>query len=266
MSPTDLVGPSSDLAGRSVRELQAIAVETRLTKPASTRLSRAAQLDLIDALSRWGASGIAAMAGTAVVIAATYGRMVSMRAAVWAVLVFGALYLCRRFRRDFRAGEPIAASPFRWRAYYTSSMAILSAAYGAGGFLLFPDGTLPRTVVELSSVIALSLVVAGFLHTAHRQTAIAAMAPGFVFLSLGLIQQFGLGVFPLTIVAVGLITFSGVWLVSGQLVARASARLPRTGLARTHHTIDRTPAEAEAGAKSGTRQGTATPPAAARTA
>ena len=82
-----------DLAEKSVKELQSMAVDVDLTAPQRRApiLSRAGQLHLIDDLSRTAGAGLGVAAGLCVFLAVTIGRDLPVRAGAWLVIVGAAL-------------------------------------------------------------------------------------------------------------------------------------------------------------------------------
>lgn len=216
----------------TVRDLQALAAEAAgAPGPASKARSRAANLHLIDLLSRWGASGLAAFAAASIFIAATIARGQPLRAGVWAGMVFAALYLCRRYRKEFRRGDKIAARPFRWRAYYTSAVSVVSAAFGAGALLLaVPAAGAER--IEIFAVLIVGALAAAGLHSAYRLTALAALLPAGVFITVAAIRAEGLSFESLGVFAVLAAGVAGVLIASGRIGDAADRRFPRTGLVR----------------------------------
>ena len=229
----------------TVRELQALAADAAIAPAASRRRrSRAAELHLIDLLSRWGGSGLAAFAASAILIAATIARGTPLRAGVWAAMVFGALYLCRRYRKEFRRGDKIAARPFRWRAYYTSSLSVVSAAFGAGAFLLaVPASGAHR--IEVFAVLIIGTLGASALHSAHRLAGLAAALPASLFIGAGVLRSDGFSLVSLATIALLGAGVIGIVIASGRIGESTDRRFPRTGLVRRE--IER-PAESAAAA------------------
>ncbi|MEL6362185.1 MAG: hypothetical protein AAFR21_13990 [Pseudomonadota bacterium] len=231
----------STLAGKTVRELQDLAGSVDISPRRTNQPSRAANLAMIDALSRWGASGLAVIAAAAVFIAATYGRVFSFRAAIWTILVFSSLYLCRRFRLDFRSGCASAGRPFRWRANYTSSLAVLSAAFGASGFLILPASLADPAAMALLGALSTMLLLAGLFHGAHVNASAAMIGPGLAFLLAAAFTRFGLSAFS---VIFALASINGAVLIGAfslRIMKRARIRFPRTTAGfRSRHAIDPT--------------------------
>jgi FtsH-binding integral membrane protein len=216
----------------TVHDLQAMAAEAAsAAAPAQKARSRAANLHLIDLLSRWGGSGLAALAAAAIFIAASIARGQPLRAGVWAAMVFAALYLCRRYRKEFRRGDKIAARPFRWRAYYTSSLAVVSAAFGAGAFLLAVPAT-GAARIEIFAVLIAGTLAAAALHAAHRMAGLAAMAPAAAFIAAAAIRTGGVSAPSLGVIALLAAGAAGVVIASGRIGDAADRRFPRTGLVR----------------------------------
>jgi hypothetical protein len=222
------------LEGRTVQELQSLAAaaaQSTVTVPRRP-ISRAARLHLIDQLSRWGGSGLALFAGVSIFIAIVVARPLPMRAAVWAALVFGALYLCRRYRKEFRRGDPIASRPFRWRSYYTSTLTVVSAAFGAGAFLLLPEGAGEAAAVETLGLMLLATIGAAAFHAAHRASAAAAALPSLLAICGAGAMTFGPSVLTAALLAAAAATGVGVALAAAYVEKRADARFPRTSFVR----------------------------------
>lgn len=226
---------ASRLEGKTVEELQR-AAEAALAEAAPAapkgRISRAAQLHLIDQLSRWGGSGLALIAGTSIFIALVIARDLPFRSAVWALMLMSALYLCRRYRKEFRRGDRIASHPFRWRAYYASTLAVVSVAFGAGAFLLLPEGVDPDAAMRTLALMLVGASGCAAFHASHRASAAAAGLPSFVAIAAAAASTFGAGTFTLVLLAAG--AASAAFIYSASLLAekRAVARFPRTSLAR----------------------------------
>lgn len=230
---SSLNGPS--LEGKTVQELQSLAAEAALNRAAPAPredLSRGARLHLIDQLSRWGGSGLALFAGAAIFIALVVARNLPLRSAVWAALLFGALYLCRRYRKEFRRGDRIASHPFRWRAYYASSLAVVSAAFGAGAFLLVPDSNAPVAAMQTLALMLVAAIGAAAFHVAHRPSAAAAGLPAFIAIAGAAAATLGPAPFTMVLLFAGAAGAGFVALASAEARKRAAARFPRTTLIR----------------------------------
>ena len=218
-----------DLAEKSVKELQSMAVDVDLTAPQRRApvLSRAGQLHLIDDLSRTAGAGLGVAAGLCVFLAVTIGRDLPVRAGAWLVIVGAALYVCRSLQRDFRRGDAISTRPFRWRAHYTSALSVLSAALGAGVIMLGPSGGDPALAAVTAPVLMIGLAVIGLCHTAHGASLAAALMPGLSLASLGAFRALGVGALSVTISAILIAaTALGVFLHYRQF-ANAKTRFPR---------------------------------------
>lgn len=245
---------SVPLNGKTVQELQAIAADAALDvrqAPRKTGLSRAARLHLIDQLSRWGGSGLALFVGVSIFIALVPARDVPIGAAVWASLIFASLYLCRRYRKEFRRGDRIASHPFRWRAYYVSTLTVVSAAFGSGAFLLLAESESPAASMQTLALMVAAAVGAAAFHVAHRASAVAAGLPAFLAAAGASIATFGFSLFTIAVLAAGLAGAAFVLVASTKAERSAARRFPRTMLARRE--IERTadhehaPAERAAG-------------------
>jgi len=226
---------SQDLAGRTVQELQSLAAAAAAQTPGPSPrkpISRAARLHLIDQLSRWGGSGLALFAGVSIFIAIVTARQLPMRAAVWTALVFGALYLCRRYRKEFRRGDPIASRPFRWRSYYTSTLTVVSAAFGAGAFLLLPGGATEIAAVETLGLMLAATIGAAAFHAAHRASAAAAALPALLAISGAGAMTFGPTALTAALLSAAAATGIGVAIAAAFVEKRAAARFPRTSFSR----------------------------------
>lgn len=219
-------------AAPTVHELQAMARRAALRRRRrKNRLSRAAQLQLIDLLSRWAGTGLALIAGAAIFIAVAAGRAYPLRAAVWAAIVIAALALCRRLQAQFRAGEKRAAHPFRWRADYTAATAVLSAAFGAGALIALPASAPTEMQVETMAAILCAAVASGLLHAAHGRTAIAASLPAAAFALIAAWRGGGALAAGL-VLAASLAGGAALLLIHRFNRERMRRRFPRTGLIR----------------------------------
>lgn len=224
----------SPLDGKSVQELQVLAAEAAALHPAPPRrrLSRAALLYLIDQLSRWGGSGLALFAGVAIFLSIT-ARQQPVRAFIWTAIMFAALYACRRFRKEFRRGDRIAARPFRWRAYYTASIAVVSAAFGAGAFLLVPAKALGGFgSLETLALLFIASCAASILHIAHRPTALAAGLPALLLIAGAAFVRVGPGPLSTFVATASVLCVGALVALSGESARRAASRFPRTSFVR----------------------------------
>ena len=224
-------------SGLSVHDLQQRA--KLAAKPArlpAKRLSRSARLHLIDMLSRWSGGALALIAGLALSIAAVTGGAYPARTGVWLVMVIAALAASRHMRGQFRGGEKITSRPFRWRANYTASLCVISAAFGAGIFLTGPAAHMveasPNYIMSLSALLMAGLTIAAGFHVAHGRSVVAIMAPGAGFITLAV--GVGLGAMAALACLIAATSLSGLLLLtSRRLQLRVGARFPRTrGLRR----------------------------------
>lgn len=224
-----------DSAARpTIHDLQAMAVEA--ARPRRGRrgrgASRAALLHLIDTLSRWGGTGLALIAGLTIFCAVAAGGAYPLRAAAWAGMVMAALYISRRLRAEFRAGEASAARPFHWRANYTASLSVAGAAFGAGALLLLPAGAPEGLALQTLALILAGALGAALLHAPHGRSAAAIFLPAALFAIFGAWRTGGasLAIFG---AAASLVAGSAtLFLVSWRLRAQAIRRFPRTALIR----------------------------------
>ncbi len=216
----------------AVHDLQAMAQSVALApRRIRSRFSRAARLDLIDRLSRWAGGGLALIAGVAIFIAVSAGRVFPFRAIIWTVLMIAALAASRRLLRQFRFGERSSAHPFRWRANYTSALAVLSAAFGAGAVIVLPAGAPDPLVGRSLGLFVAAIVGAAAVHAPHGRTAAAACLPGAVFIVFAAWRTGGAGA---TLWTAGLaaVGAAGVFLFNRYLRELAIRRFPRSALNR----------------------------------
>jgi len=228
--------PDPALEAKSVQELQQLAHEAAArrykSRSAQRGLSRAARLHLIDLLSRLGGSGLALVAGISIFLAVTAGQNYPARAVVWAVMVLSALYVCRRFRQEFRSGEHIASHPFRWRANYTAALSVLGAAFGAGAFVLLPAGIGQADALQALALILATAIGASALHAAHPKSAIAIGLPAGLFAIIGVARAQGFSIPFFASIGIGAAAVIGLIYTSRNIVAMAATRFPRTTFLR----------------------------------
>lgn len=217
----------------AVLDWQARAQRARL-EPRLRRLrpSRAARLHLIDILSRWGGSGLALVAGVAAFAAIAAGRSYPLRAALWASLVLGALVVARNLLRRFRAGGRSCSHPFRWRADYTASLAVVSSAFGAGALILIPRGADPALAYQTLSLLIGASLGAGVIHAAHGRAALAAWLPAFAFIFVGAAKTSGLAAALLGVGAALATGAAALFFFHSYLRQKITRRFPRTSLVR----------------------------------
>lgn len=223
----------SAAARPTIHDLQAMAAgarrKLRRRRPGP---SRAARLHLIDALSRWGGAGLALIAGVAIFIAVSAGREAPLRASAWALMMLAALHVCRLLRNRFRAGEDIAARPFRWRAEYTAALVALGAAFGSGSLIVVAPGAAQAFGLETLALILVGALGAAALHAAHGRSAAALFLPAGLFSILG---AWRIGGAPLALYGAAAMLVAGALLLFFLRRAwrrRAMRRFPRTGFIR----------------------------------
>ncbi|MEZ5896860.1 MAG: hypothetical protein R3C51_10725 [Parvularculaceae bacterium] len=219
--------------GKDVRDLQALADQALDGRIRHKRkpLSRAGQLHLIDLLSRYSGFGLAIFAGVTILIALTISREAPLRTAVWAALVFGSLFLCARYRKDFRIGEKIASRPFRWRANYTAALCVLSAAFGSAAILLFSEAV--TSPLEFFALLLLAAFGASMLSIAHPVSAAAAFIPAAGFILLGALKSIGPSTGYFVVVGVTALAAAAVTAMVWRLHTLTARRFPRTGFIRS---------------------------------
>jgi len=224
---------NTSLHQKDVRELQRLAQEAPVRhQPARRRApSRAAMLELIDILSRWSATGLALIAGLGVYLALTVGRAYPARAACWALLMIGALWVCRRLRTQFRSGGASAGHPFHWRASYTSCLSVLGVIFASAPILLTPAGAPGPMYLQIAAITLIGGFAAAMAHSAHLATAAALAAPAAILPLLSALRTGDTAlitaVFALS--AMGLAVTYGL---SKVIAADAARRNPRTTLLR----------------------------------
>ncbi len=209
------------------RALRAASERAR-RRTGNKRLSRSARLHLIDIVSRWGGSGLALLAGLGIFMAVSAGRVYPMRAAIWLLIMMAAVSVCRRLRNEFRAGEKIAAKPFRWRANYTSSLSVLSASFGAGLLILSPAGAPAASSLTLAAIVLAGAVGAGALHVAHGRSIVAILAPASGFVIAAVWRSHGAALAVFGAGALVAAASAALFLASRQLQQATAARFPRT--------------------------------------
>ena len=164
---------------KDVRELQRLAQTAPVSRQTTRRKppSRAAMLELIDILSRWGATGLALLAGLGVYLAITAGRDFPARAACWSLLMIAALWACRTLRSRFRSGRLNAGRPFHWRASYTSCLSVLGVIFASAPILLTPAAASATLYMQVAAITLIGGFAAAMAHTAHLPAAAALGAP-----------------------------------------------------------------------------------------
>ena len=238
----------SEFEGKSVRELQELAARQSLRIGKTRRknsISRAGQLHLIDVLSRWSGAGLGAIAGVTIFLAVTIGQAMPLRAAVWSSLVLIALYYSRRLRRDFRAGGKVTAHPFRWRANYTSSLCVLGATFGAGAYLLTPEGINNTPYLTYFLLLGATLFAAG-LHSAHAFSAAAIAVPSLTFVIAGAWRGLDISLALSGLIGLSSLGLLGVYFIASAATNQANKRFPRSGFVRHDAIASETAKKADA--------------------
>ncbi|MBB5519413.1 hypothetical protein [Amphiplicatus metriothermophilus] len=226
----------------AVHELQArLEAEARRARPRRRPRSRAAQLHLIDLLSRWGGAGLALIAGVGIFIAVTAGGAYPFRAFVWAAILLGALYACRRLLADFRAGSASAARPFLWRANYTAALSALGAGFGAGAVIVLPAGAPDALAMQTLALILVGALGAAMLHAPHDKSAAALWAPAALFCFVGAWRVGGPALAFFGAAAAFLAGAVALFLLNRHLGGQAQRRFPRTSLARRNLDAEEAP-------------------------
>ena len=168
--------------GKTIKDLQRLAQEAPAhVRPRRKPPSRAALLEAIDLLSRWSAAGLAVIAGIGVYLSVTVGRAYPARAAAWALMLLGALFVCRRLQLQFRSGAEIAAHPFRWRASFASCLSVLGVAFASAPILLTPLDAAPILAAQASALTLMGAFCAAIFFSAHLNSAAAVAVPGAAF-------------------------------------------------------------------------------------
>lgn len=222
--------PRTDTVTPDVRTLQAMAQRASIRRKRSPGLSRAARLNLIDALSRQASLGLAVIAGVSIFAAVSTGRMAPLRAAVWAGMVLAALFVCRRLARFYRLGALHGARPFHWRADYTAALCVLGAAYAAGFILLTPGHVESSLSLQTAAALSIGGILAGLAHAPHGAAAAALWAPCAAAGVIGASRaDAGSALLFAVLAAVGAALIAAVHAI---LRARAAKRFPRTASLR----------------------------------
>ncbi|MEM9705778.1 MAG: hypothetical protein AAF850_06830 [Pseudomonadota bacterium] len=219
-----------NLSTLSVHEMQerARSAFAQGFRPGPRRLSRAAQLHLIDILSRNGLAGLGLIAGVVIFVAVAGGQTAPFPTAVWAAQVLIALFVCRRLRSDFRVGENLTARPFRWRANYTSALCVLSAAIGAGALMTTTQSDPPAQIMQTCAILSVGLIGSSALHIAHARAATGMLAPGAFFVIACLWQTLGVSIALMTAIGAYAVVLFAITTASRALKSDTAQRFPRT--------------------------------------
>lgn len=217
----------------AVHELQArLEAETRRARLKRRPRSRAAQLHLIDLLSRWGGAGLALVAGIGIFIAMSVGSVYPFRTLVWTAILLAALYVCRRLLTGFRAGSASASRPFLWRANYTAALSVLGAGFGAGAVMVLPEGAPNALAMQTLGLILVGAFGAAMLHAPHDRSAAALWTPAALFCFVGAWRAAGPAFAFSGAAAAFLAGALALLLLNRRLSGQAQRRFPRTSLTR----------------------------------
>lgn len=213
---------------KDVRELQALArsVDIEPARPTS-KVGRAAQLEVIDLLSRWSAAGLALITGSSIYLAITAGRNYPSRAAAWALLVLAALWICRRMQSQFRAGTSAAARPFRWRASFTAALLVLFIAFASAPILLTPVDAAAGLSFQVSAITLFTLLGASGFLVSYRKAALAAACPGILLPIFAALRNSD-PLYALGIAAFGVIAIAALTGVNSMVIGNLRQKHPRT--------------------------------------
>lgn len=227
---TQAPGPAT---GPTVHDLQAMAAKAaRPRRTRRIRASRAARLHLVDLLSRSALAGLAVIAGVGIFVAMTAGREEPLRAALWLLTLLGSLFVARSLAAGFRSGATHAARPFLWRAQYTSALAVVGTAFGAGAVIVINESSSRQLALETLTALALGGLAASLFHAANGRSAAALWIPVSMFIFLGAWRFDGLSLAFFGGAAMAAAGAAALFLVSRMLRSNAVRRFPRTSFAR----------------------------------
>jgi len=229
MSPA---ATEEELGSKTVQELQALAAAEAARPQKQSGHSRAAHLYLIDLLSRRAGTGFALIAGLTIFMSVLIARGLPMRAGVWAIMVFVTLYASRSYLAAFRSGESISAHPFRWRAYHTASLTVVSFAFGAGAVLLLPRGSADFDAYEILGLVFAGAIGAGALNAAHFRAGLGALLPAGLFVVASAMRQFGAGAETAVLAFALVASCAGLFIASARMRATAVRLNPRRASGR----------------------------------
>lgn len=219
--------------GPSVHDLQAMAATAaRPRKPRRLRPSRAARLHLVDLLSRNALAGLAVIAGVGVFVAVNAGRAEPVRAGLWLATLAASLVVARGLVAGFRSGASNAARPFLWRAQYTSALAVVSTAFGAGAVIVINESSSRQLALETLTALSFGGLAASLFHAAYGRSAAALWVPVSIFIFLGAWRLDGLNLAFFGGAAMAAAGAAALFLLSRTLRTSAIRRFPRTSLAR----------------------------------
>ncbi|MEM6414441.1 MAG: hypothetical protein AAF720_07265 [Pseudomonadota bacterium] len=225
---------NSKFADKSVTELQDTLqnLAPRAFSKKRGTFSRAAELQLIDELSRNSASGVGLLTGLVVFAAVMLSASDPARTAVWVMLFGLPLFVSERLRRDFRSGGASAARPFRWRSDYCATLAAISTSIGSGIILFLPTSDANVNVFINPTIMMLvcvcSLFLAGMSHTSHRLAALALLGPGCLLCSVTALKLFGLSLAGLVVPLVSTLLTVVLGTVADRRITKSLNQFPPT--------------------------------------
>ena len=220
------------LEQKDVRQLQEMVQDSAIVhRPRRKRNpSRASMLELIDFLSRWSSTGLALMAGLSIFLAISVSSLYPARAATWAVLMLSALWVCRRLRDQFRAGNNIAARPFHWRASFTSCLSVLGVIFASAPILLTPSDAPTMLYLQVAAISLFGAFGAAMVLSAHMSSAAAIAVPAAILPALSALRMGDIALV-VAITAISAMGLAVTYGVNRTVVADAVRRNPRTSLA-----------------------------------
>ena len=218
---------------KDVRELQHLAQEMPIQPRTNRRRppSRTAMLELIDILSRWSITGLALIGGLSIYLAMTAGRVYPARAACWALLMIGTLWVCRHLLSQFRSGGASAGHPFHWRASYTSCLSVLGVVFASAPILLTPVGAPAAIYLQVTAIGLIGGFAAAIAHSAHLTTAFALAVPTAILPLLSAIRA-GDAALTAVVAALSIMGLTMSFGLNRVIAGDAAKRNPRTSLLR----------------------------------
>ena len=225
--------PNTLARDKDIKELQRLAQTTPMTVRRRKKApSRAAQLESIDILSRWSAAGLALIAGIGIFLSVTVGRVFPLRAAAWALMLLAALWVCRNMQSHFRAGDELAARPFRWRASFTACLCVLGVAFASAPILLTPISASNSLAVQTTVLTLVGAFGAAIFFATHLKSAATMAIPGVIFTLFAAMRNGDTtsALFTVFAATLGILGIFAFWHV---LTTRISRHHPRTTFLRT---------------------------------
>ncbi|MEM8771711.1 MAG: hypothetical protein AAGD92_08685 [Pseudomonadota bacterium] len=226
--------PGAGAEQKDIRELQSIAqsAPAYIRQVRKHALSRAAQLEAVDMLSRWSAGGLALIAGIGVYLSVTVGRALPGRAAAWALMLLGALWVCRRMQSRFRAGDETTGRPFRWRASFAACLSVLGVAFASAPILLTPEGAETSLVLQTFALSFIGAFGAACFLIAHANSAAAIILPAIVLPLMAALRN-GSVAQSMAYLTGALIATAAIYTAHRMIRSGLDQRHPRTGLLRS---------------------------------